>query len=72
MAIDGLVGVIEIEVKVAAVTVREVSPEMLPDVAVMVLVPMLTDVANPLEPAALLIVATPVLGELHVTDVVIS
>jgi hypothetical protein len=43
---------------------------MLPDVAVMVLVPAATDVARPFEPVALLIDATPVLDELQVTVVV--
>jgi hypothetical protein len=55
---------------VAAVTVRLVDPDTLPDVAVIVVEPDATDVADPLEPAALLIVATPVLDELQVTDTV--
>ncbi len=70
VAIDGLRGVSEIDVSVAAVTVSVVDPDMLPDPAVIVVEPAATGVATPLEPAALLIVATPVLDELQVTDVV--
>ncbi len=66
----GLVGVIAMDTSVAGVTVRAVDPDMLPDVAVIVVDPVATAVANPLEPAALLIVATPVLDELQVTAVV--
>jgi hypothetical protein len=54
------------------VTVSKVVPAMLPDVAVIVVEPAATDVANPLEPAALLIVATPEADEFQVTDVVRS
>ncbi len=70
VATDGLRGVTEIDVSVAAVTVNEVDPDMLPDVAVIVVEPAATGVATPLEPAALLIAATPVLEELQVTVVV--
>jgi hypothetical protein len=52
---------------VAAFTVRVVDADMLPDAAVMVLVPAATEVARPFEPVALLIDATPVLDELQVT-----
>jgi hypothetical protein len=45
---------------------------MLPDKAVMVVVPARDEVTNPLEPAMLLIVATVVSEELHVTEVVRS
>jgi len=45
---------------------------MLPDSAVIVVDPAVTAVASPIEPAALLIVATPVLVELQVTAVVKS
>jgi hypothetical protein len=55
---------------VAVFTVREVDADMLPDAAVMVLVPPATEVARPFEPVALLIDATPVLDELQVTVVV--
>ncbi len=66
----GLPGVTAMDTKVAAVTVRVVEPDTLPDVAVIVVVPAAIDVARPLEPTALLIVATPVLEEPHVTAVV--
>ena len=57
---------------VVDVTVKAVDPEMLPDTAVIVVDPAAAGVANPLEPAALLIVATPVLDELQVTAAVRS
>ena len=66
----GLAGVTAMETSVAAVTVSVVDPETPPDVAVIVVVPAATGVANPSEPAALLIVATPVVDELQVTVVV--
>ena len=65
-AIEAERGVTEIDVSVAAVMVRVVEPEMLPDVARIVVDPAATDVARPLEPAALLIVAAAVLEELQV------
>jgi hypothetical protein len=68
----GLVGVIAMDTSIAGVTVRAVDPDMLPDVAVIVVKPVDTEEANPLEPAALLIVAMPVLDELQVTAVVRS
>jgi len=49
------------------VTVSVAVPAMLPDVAVIVVEPATTAVASPLDPAALLIVATPMLDELQVT-----
>ena len=64
----GLAGVTAIEERVAAVTVRVVLPEILPEVAVMVEVPAARAVAKPL----LLTVATEVLDELQVTCVLIS
>src|SRR5262249_49597519 len=64
-------GVIEIETRVAWVTVSVVDPEMPPEVAVIVDVPAETPVARPCEPAALLMVATPVIDELQVEVVVI-
>ena len=57
------------DTSVAKVTVRVVDFDMLPDVAVIVVDPETTGVANPLEPTALLMFATPVL-ELQVTAVV--
>jgi len=67
----GLIGVIAIDDRVAAVTVRMVVPETAPRVPVIVLEPTATDVASPLEPAALLIVATDPFEELHATNDVI-
>ena len=52
------------------VTVSVVEPEMLPDVAVIVVVPAATEVAIPFDPAVLLMVATDSAEELQVTDVV--
>jgi hypothetical protein len=54
------------------VIVRLVLPEMLPKVAVMAVVPADTEEAFPLEPVALLTVATDAFDELHVTAVVRS
>jgi hypothetical protein len=50
--------------------VKPVEPVIVPDVAVMVVLPVPTAVANPLVPAVLLIVATPAADELQVTVVV--
>ena len=66
-AILGVVVVTAIDDSVAAVTVRVIVPETVPAVAVMVVEPAATDVASPLEPASLLIVATETAEELHVT-----
>jgi hypothetical protein len=63
----GLVGVIARDTSVAGFTVRVVDPDMLPDVAVMVLVPAATEVARPFEPVVLLIDATLVLEEFQAT-----
>jgi len=52
------------------VTVNAAVEEMLPDTAMMVVVPAATAVASPWEPAALLIVAMPELEELQVAVVV--
>ena len=52
------------------VTVSVAVPETLPNVAVIVVEPAATEVANPLEPAALLMVATAVVIDFQVTDVV--
>jgi hypothetical protein len=71
-ALVGLEGVIEIDDSVAKVTVSEVEPVMLPDVAVIVDVPAARQDARPLDPAALLIAAEAVLDELQVTDAVKS
>ena len=69
-AMLGLVGVIAMETSVAVVTTRVVDPETLPDTAVIVVEPVAAAEADPLEPVALLIVATPVLDELQVADAV--
>jgi hypothetical protein len=58
-AIEGVVGVIDIETSAAAVTVSVVDPLTEPEVAVIVAVPCDTAVAKPTVGFALLIVATP-------------
>ncbi len=71
-ALELLAGVTEIDVRSAEVTVKIVLPKT-PDagcVAVMLVKPVLTVVARPLLPAALLIVATLVLAEAQVTELV--
>jgi hypothetical protein len=68
----GLVGATAMEINTAGVTVTVVEPEILPDVAVITAEPLPTAVAYPLLPATLLMVATLVFEELHVTDVVMS
>ena len=60
-----------IDCSVALVTVSVFVPETVPTVAIILVKPVATDVASPLEPAALLIVATDSNEELHVTDDVI-
>ena len=67
-----LAGVTAMETSVAEVTVSVVEPDTLPDVALIVVEPAATDVANPLEPAALLMAATAASDELQVTVVVRS
>ena len=69
-AMVGLAGVIASDTSVAAVTVSVAVPDTLPDVAVIVVEPAATEVALPLEPAALLIAATVVYDELQDTAVV--
>ena len=65
-----LAGVTAMDTSVAEVTISVAVPETLPDVAVIVDEPAATDVANPFEPAALLIAATAVLDDFQVTPVV--
>jgi hypothetical protein len=60
------------ETRVAAVTVNAVEPLTEPEVAVMVADPVAALEARPLDPLALLTVATAVLEELQVTEVVRS
>jgi hypothetical protein len=66
LAIPGFTGVIVRETSVAGVTESVVAPETLPDAAVIVVEPAAADVANPLLPAALQMVATPLEEELQV------
>ena len=68
----GFVGLMAMNWSVAGVTVKAVVPEMLPDAAVIIVVPAATAVAFPLDPAALLMEATDVFAELQVSDVVRS
>jgi hypothetical protein len=64
-------GVIATETSVAGVTVRVVLPEMLPNVAVIVVVPTVMGVANTFKPTAFLIAAVELEEELQVTEAVI-
>jgi hypothetical protein len=63
---EGLDGVTAMEARVGAVTVRRVDPLIAPEVAVIVVVPAATLVANPAE----LMVATLVPVEVQVTELV--
>lgn len=67
-----IAGVTEIEVAVAEVTDSVALPEMDPEVAVMVVLPFATALANPFVGKVLLTVATAVLPELHDADDVMS
>ncbi len=67
-----LAGVTVIEKRLALKTMRVVVPETLSKVAVMTVWPAPTDVARPLEPATLLMVATVGTEELQVTALVRS
>lgn len=71
-AMLGAVGVTLMETSVAGVTVTAEFAEMLPEAAVMVVVPVVTPWTIPLEPAVLLTVATAGVAELQVTEVVRS
>ena len=68
----GFVGDTSIDTSVADVTVRVVLPETVPDIALMTVEPAATAVARPLEPGALLTVATAAADEVQVTDAVRS
>jgi len=68
----GFVGVTSSKTSSASVTVSPVFPEMLPRLAVIIVVPTATELADPLLPPALLIVAVSGLLELQVTTVVRS
>jgi hypothetical protein len=65
-------GVTVIDTRAAAVTVSEVEPETLPEVAMMPADPTATAVASPLEPVVLLMVAMELSEELQTTEFVIS
>ena len=64
LAIDGFAGVTAMDCSVGAVTVSNVEPTTDPEVALMVLVPAATPVANPPVP----ILAVAVVPDPHVTD----
>jgi len=67
-AMLGVGGVTAMETSVAADTVRVIGAEVIPPMAaVMALVPDATEVASPLVPVALLIVATEVVAAAQVT-----
>jgi hypothetical protein len=68
----GLAGFTAMDSSVAEVTVSEVEPDMPPDAAEIVVEPAAAKVANPLEPAALLMAATAAVDELQVTVIVRS
>ncbi len=70
--IEGLVGITVIKTRVAGVTVKVVEPEILPDLAVIVVVPIAFEVAFPFDLDTLLIVATDLAEELQITNVVMS
>ena len=70
--ITAVAGVTVIDTSSAGVIVSVVVPDMLPDVAVIVVEPTPTDVARPRVSVSLLIVATEVSEELQTTDEVIS
>ena len=68
----GFVGVTDSDTSVAGVTVSTVDPETLPNAAMIVVDPETTDVADPLEPAVLLMVAAAIVDELQLTNAVKS
>jgi hypothetical protein len=70
-AMLGIGGVIAIDTNAAGVTVKVTGAEVVaPTAAVMPLVPAATELARPLEPAALPIIATEVVADAQVTEVV--
>jgi len=69
---DGIAGVTTIDVRAAAVTLKVVPPEIVPEVAVIVAAPIPMLVASPSLPAELLIVATLDALELQDTALVTS
>ena len=71
-AIEGLWGVTATATSAAAATVNIDDPEIVPEVATMLVVPVPLLVASPCVPEALLIVAAPTFVELHCADAVTS
>ena len=71
-AMPGFVGVTDRDTSVAGVTVSVVDPETFPRAALIVVDPEAIEVANPLEPAVLLMIAADAVDELQVTDAVKS
>lgn len=72
LGLDGLDGVTLMDTNVAGVTVRPVVPDIIPNEAVIVVVPTANELARPALPTALLIVAFAVSEELHATSAVKS
>jgi hypothetical protein len=69
----GLAGVTAIETRVAGVTLKVTAGELIPlNIAVIEVVPAMSVVASPAEPAVLLIEATAVFEETQVTELVRS
>jgi len=71
-AIDGLDGDTVMDTSAAAPTVSVVPPLIEPEVAVIVVAPVTSELASPCVPDELLIVAIAGSDELHVTDGVMS
>jgi hypothetical protein len=71
-AIVGLAGVIKTDTSVAGVIVSAVEPDTLPTVAVIVVRPVVAEVARPLEPDMLLTVAASAADEFQITVAVRS
>ena len=72
MAMLGFVGVTSIDTRVAEVTVRTVDADAPPRLAEIIVEPGLVVVVIPFEPGALLIEATELTEEAHVTEAVMS
>lgn len=63
-----VIGITLTSAAVPLMTVSVVDPDTFPDIAVIVVLPVDTEVARPLEPEPLLIVATDGVDELQVAD----
>ena len=72
LIILGRLGEMDSVTSVVAFTVSVVEADTPPDVTVIVVDPAATEVANPFDPAALLMVATPASEELHAAVLVRS